>query len=234
MKLCRLIVATLVLQATPALAVKSILIVGDSLGASQTVFPGTVYKTNAHAVDRELRSLLARGTAGGKLSAGGTVTSWSVPASTPGDWSPGPPSALVCAAEATAWPPATAGCRDNAAMLSYIPTGYDYVFIIDNGIASPLTTSQYVDSLQTLATALDAVNGTVYISPPPHGPASGTTAMPADGDRTAKIAVRTEEVSRGIINGPDWTDDLPMCVDGIHFRDHGYEYLASKIYAALP
>lgn len=226
-----LLIALLLLVATPALAVKKIIIVGDSIAWSGGLFPGLVYLRSRYAIDTSLRSLLKK-VPGGNAYLNATVEDWGVSASAPTDWLSTPDS-FLCSTQGANYPQLKAACDAGDGIINHITTGADVVVMIADD-DTPTTASAAVDTLVTLRNALDAIEGTVLLSPPPHGPSSGNVALPADTRRALRVAVRDEMNGRGIITGPDFTTDLPMTIDGIHFRDQGYATMASLVIGFLP
>jgi len=224
-------IVLLLALAIPAHA-KTIKIVGDSYCVGGVLYPGGVgYRVSPHEPGRTLRQLTAKRT---DTWLNATVENWCVSGSTPVDWSTAP-NATLCTNEKANYPHLKSACAAAAPIMNYIGSGADLVIVIDNGTATGLTTSQYVDALVVLRDALDAVNTTIWLTAPPHGPAAGNIAMPADSSRADKLLVDAEMNSRGIINGPDWrTTDFPMSIDTIHFRDHGYATITSALAGALP
>lgn len=236
----RAVVIALVLLASPALAVERIAIVGDSIGWGYQQLPAPLDASSylsRYRIDRSLAQLLAVFPIG-NAHRGATVDDWGAPGSTPTDWTPGPPNAIACLVKEFA-PALNSACAAGDGIVSHIPTGYDYVVVVDNGALSAGTygsAATYVTQLIAMGAALDAVNGTVYLTSPPHGPASSSDpAVPADPDRASKSAIHDEMVSRGVLNGPDWNAvDYPMCADAEHFRDQAYNAMADAIARALP
>lgn len=213
MSMRRLILIVLLLVvATPAQAVKKIMLVGDSLCA------GTVYAwtgsgfplVSRHAVAIELRSILAK-TAG--VYANATVIDACVPGTTTTDWYPGPPDATTCSLFRTIYPILQAACTAGDGLINHVASGNDVVLLYGDEDGTVL-------QIETLRTQLDAVNGTILVTSPPHGPSSGTTAMPADSHRAARVTRGTDLNTAGDITGPDWrSTDWPMQADGIHQRE---------------
>lgn len=162
-----------------------------------------------------------------------TVTDWSVSSSSPTDWTTAP-NGTLCTQQRARYPHLEAACRDNAPILNYIGSGYDLVLVAFTGSTTP-SASAWVDTLVTLETALDAVNTTVLLGTSPWGAASGTTAMPADTFRSVRVAVEAEMSSRAIIDGAHGDmGTLPMSIDTIHARDHGYATQGALWYSVLP
>lgn len=228
----RAAILLLLLLATPAHAVQSIAFVGDSIHEGGLSAVGIVYRRSPHSAARTLRSLLAHAPAGNQwLNA--TVTNRAIPSSDPTDWSTAP-DATLCSTYRTKYPHLEAACRDAAPIMNYIGT-YDLVLVMFSGSTTP-SASAWVDTLATLKTALDAVNGTILLGTSPWGPGSGgTTAMPNDSLRTIRVAVEAEMSSRGIINGAhNTTGTMPTSIDSLHARDHGYATEGSLWYSVLP
>lgn len=225
----RAAIATVLLLLATSAHAKSIALVGDSLCFGGVLYPVSGYLVSPYELGRVVQAILDKATTSW---ADATVKNWGVSSSTPADWLTSP-SASLCTAQRANYGHLEAACAAGDGIKNHIGSGYDAVVIIDDGIVSGLTTSEVVDLYVSLNTALDAVNTDIRLSPPPTGPASGNTALPADPNRTAKLAVRTEMSSRAIITGPTWPD-LPMSVDSVHFRDHGYATMASLVVGNLP
>lgn len=223
----------LLLVATPAHAVKSIAFVGDSINwGGLTVTPSNAYKRSPHNAARTLFSLLKKAP-GGNQWLNATVVDWSVSSADPSDWTTAP-DATLCTNYRAKYPHLEAACRDNAPILNYIGSGYDLVAVAFTGSTTP-SASAWVDTLETLEAALDPANGTILLGTSPWGASSGTTAMPADSFRSVRVAVESEMSGRGIINGANGDKGtLPMSIDTIHARDHGYATQGALWYGALP
>lgn len=225
----------ILLLATPAHAVKSIAVVGDSINwgglTSAAPFDADGYRHSRWSMADTLRELLEHAPAGNQwLNA--TVVDWGVNASNPTDWT-GTPDPTECSTWQDRHPHLKAACRDGAGIINYIPSGYDLVLVMFNGNVGG-STSDWVDTLVTLRDELDAVNTTVLVGTPPYGSASGTTALPPDSFLTARQAVETEMSGRTMITGAHPTGGYPMCVDTIHMRDHAYAAQAALWYGVLP
>lgn len=224
----------LLLVAAPAHAVNSIAFVGDSIheGGGLAVTSG-LYSISRHRQSDTLRALLAKAPAGHAWK-DATVKDWTVPASDPTDWSVAPDSTL-CSTYRSRYPHLEAACRDRAPLLNYIGSGYDAVLVAFTGSTTP-TVSAWADTLVTLKTALDAVNGSILLGTSPYGKTTAqSAAMPADSYRATRVAVEAEMATRGIINGAhNTTGTMPTNSDTMHGRDHAYATEASLWYAALP
>ncbi len=231
-------IVIVLLLATPAHAVKSIAVVGDSINwgglTAAAPYDATGYRHSRHSMARTLRSLLAHAPAGNAWK-DATVVDWGINASNPTDWT-GTPDPTECSTWQDRHPHLKAACRDGAGVINYIPTGYDAVLLMFNGPVGvdAATLDAWVDTLEDLRDALDLVNGTVLVGTPPHGPSSALGAMPADSFRTARIAVDTEMNSRAMITGARPSGDNPMSIDTNHMRDQAYAAQAALWYAVLP
>lgn len=224
-----LVAMILLLLADTALAQNKILFVGDSLCFGGHLYSGVGYRQSPHEPARTLRAILGKSSG---VWASAIVENFCVSSSTPTDWYDVPGSAL-CTDKSDEYPHLKAACQAGDGIMNHIPLDSDLIIIIDDGAIDGLTTSQVVDEFENLRDALDLITGTVLLTPPPHGPSTGNTTMPADLDRADRVAVRDEMASRVIITGPDWPD-LPMSVDAVHFKDHGYVEMASMIPPFLP
>lgn len=82
-----LLILIFMLLATPAHAVSSVALVGDSIheGGQLNIRTGT-YGVSRHRISTTLRALLAAAPVG-KTYKGATVTDWSIPSSNPSDCS---------------------------------------------------------------------------------------------------------------------------------------------------
>lgn len=224
----------LLLLATPAHAVKSIAFVGDSIneGGGLWVTAG-VYRPSRHSQAAILQSLLTKAPVANAWK-NATVKNWCIPSSDPTDWAVSP-DATLCSNYQNNYPHLKAACRDTAPIINYIPTGYDAVALMFSGSTSP-SVSAWVDTLVTLETALDAVNGTILLGTSPYGKTTAlSSAMPADSLRATRVAVEAEMSSRGIINGAhNTTGVMPTNADSLHAREHGYATEASLWYSVLP
>lgn len=230
----RAAVLILLLLATPAHAVKSIAFVGDSihLGAGLDITT-VLLLPSPHTAAATLRALLKKAPVANTWK-DATVTNWAIPSSDPTDWSSAPDTPL-CNTYSANYPHLKAACRDGAPIMNYIGSGYDAVAVMFTGSTTP-SASAWVDTLVTLKTALDAVNGTILLGTSPWGGSSAqSAAMPADTYRTVRVAVEAEMSSRGIITGAhNTTGVMPTNTDSLHGRDHAYATEGSLWYSTLP
>lgn len=241
----RAVIIALLLCATTAQAQK-IGLIGDSHVRGGVTFAGDSY-VSRWRMAVTLRALVA--------PLGGTVEDYSIPGTGMEDFlADGPSAAAHCTGVDTPWccctgegtgttcvcdgplptyyPHLKAACRDRRPVTDYLPHDIDIWWLQADG--SQCSTSsddvaKAVDQAEALRDALDAIGGTVLLSPP------SPMALQCIGLNSTHEAIRDEMLSRGIITGPDFWDYPPprFCPDLIHFGDIDYALRADLLFGSV-